>query len=402
MALRRRWLEITVVVLAVAETVSVIAGGAAREPAGALVTALSVLVLLGFRWQPLAACIAAFLCVAVGLAVTPESTGPQFLGTLATFAIAGSIATNREAIVAWTFGAAMLAYASFVDPAGGGLSDFTLSLAFCTAMWSAGWLVSRQFRSAAAARVEAERAARGQLEVTRRAVAAERAAIARELHDVVSHGLSVVIVQTVAAQATFDDLNSDRPADPARTAAERGELGAHLDAVESTARDALGEMRRMLGLLQVNENAEGADLDQPTPSPSPGLTQLPQLIDRARSAGLTIDDSGIRGDLVLPPGLDLAVYRIVQEALTNVIRHAPGAHVELRVEHDTEGVALTVRNEAGHTPIIAQPGSGRGLVGMRERAALYDGEVDFTATNLGGFEVHAHLPVAGLTAKVRA
>ncbi len=391
-----------VVVLAAAETISVIAGSTAPEPAAAVVTALSVLVLLGFRWQPLAACIAAFLGMTVGLAVTPQSTGAQFLGTLFTFAIAGSIATNREAIVAWCFGVAMLAYASFVDPAGGGAPDFALSLAFCTAMWSAGWLVSRQFRSAAAARLQAELAARDQLEVTRRAVAAERAGIARELHDIVSHGLSVVIVQTVAAQATFEDLIDHQPLDQARSAKETAEIRGHLQAVESTARDALGEMRRMLGLLQINEAADVADLDQRTPPPSPGLQQLPQLLDRARSAGLTVDDSGAQGDVVLSPGLDLAVYRILQEALTNVIRHAPGAHVELRVEHDTEGVALTVRNDAGHAPIIAQSGTGRGLVGMQERAALYDGNVHFTATNLGGFEVNAHFPSAAVPAKVRA
>ena len=158
----------------------------------------------------------------------------------------------------------------------------------------------------------------------------------------------------------------------------------------------------MLGLLQINEAADVADLDQRTPPPSPGLQQLPQLLDRARSAGLTVDDSGAQGDVVLSPGLDLAVYRILQEALTNVIRHAPGAHVELRVEHDTEGVALTVRNDAGHAPIIAQSGTGRGLVGMQERAALYDGNVHFTATNLGGFEVNAHFPSAAVPAKVRA
>ena len=125
--------------------------------------------------------------------------------------------------------------ASWGDPFGGGAGDFALSLAFGTVMWGAGVLVSRRTRHAAAADLRAELAERDRLEQARHAVEEERARIARELHDVVSHGLSVVVLQTLAARAALQDGSGD------------AEVDRHLDAVEGTARDALGEMRRMLG-----------------------------------------------------------------------------------------------------------------------------------------------------------
>ena len=178
-------------------------------------------------------------------------------------------------------------------------------------MWVAGWLVSRHTRRADVMALRAQTAEQAQVIALRE----ERARIARELHDVVSHGLSVVVLQTLAARAALADA---RPT----------EIGRHLNAVESTARDALAEMRRMLGLLQVD------DLDQTQPAaPSPGLRNLPDLVQRARSAGLDADDSGVNLDTVrsegLSEGMELTVYRIVQEALTNAAKHAPGARVQI-------------------------------------------------------------------------
>src|SRR4051794_34286232 len=171
MDLLRRWrLEAFVVVLAVVETATVLASDVSSKPAAAAITAISAAVLLGRRWQPLAVCVAAFAALTVSLAVMPHGTTAQFFGTLATFAIAGAVNRNREAIAAWVAGAAMLAYAAWVDPLGNGAGDFLLSLAFGTTMWGAGWLVSRHRQQAATISALARQAEQEHEAETRRAL----------------------------------------------------------------------------------------------------------------------------------------------------------------------------------------------------------------------------------------
>src|SRR6476620_10774127 len=153
--LRHLGLDAFVVLLAAVEVASVLAGSAAHKPAAAALSALSALVFLGRRWQPLAASITAFAALTLSIAVMPHSTVAQFFGTLATFALAGAVNREREAVVAWLAGAGMLAYASWLDPFGGGAGDFALSLAFCTTVWGAGLLVARRSRAAAAADLRA-------------------------------------------------------------------------------------------------------------------------------------------------------------------------------------------------------------------------------------------------------
>ena len=371
--LRHLGLDAFVVVLAAVEVASVLAGSAANEPAAAALSALSALVFLGRRRQPLAASVTAFAALTLSVALMPRSTTAQFFGTLATFAIVGAINREREAVVAWFAGAGMLAYAAWVDPFGGGASDFALSLAFGTTMWGAGLLVARRSRTAAAADLRAELAERDRVEQARRAVEEERAHIARELHDIVSHGLSVVVLQTLAARAELADGG-----DPT-------DVDRHLDAVETTAREALGEMRRMLGLLH------GADLTEPA-APHPGTHALPQLVDRASAAGLRLVSVDLPADADLTEGMGLSVYRVVQEALTNVVKHAPGAAVTLAVRIDAEAVVVTVTNDAGAAGPAAPTGAGQGLVGMRQRAELYGGTLDAGPTTDGGFLVTATFP----------
>jgi signal transduction histidine kinase len=375
----RRWrFEVFLAVLAAVELASVAAAHVPHKPAALVITAASVAVLAGRRWQPLTAVIAAFALLTLSVAVVPHSTTAQFFGTLVTFAIAGTIGTLVETGFAWLAGAAMLGYAAWIDPFGGGLSDFALSLAFGTTMCGAGLLVTRRGRHLAltieqAARAEADREAR-----TRRALADERAAIARELHDVVSHGLSVAIVQTVAARSVLADVHGPAAA----------EVDRHLDAVEATARDALGEMRRMLGLLQNDDGGAGvAD-----PTPASGLRQLEDLGARIAPDGrvrFTVDEGGDLG-----PGLELAIYRIVQEGLTNVVKHATGAPVEVEVRRTAGEVVATVTNGPPAGRLDNPPvGAGRGLVGIRERAALYGGEVSAAPTTDGGFALSVRFPV---------
>lgn len=374
----RRWrFEVFLALLAAAEVASVATADIGHKAGALVVTALSVAVLAGRRWQPLAATVAAFAALTVGLAIMPRSTTAQFFGTLATFAIAGAVNREREAMIAWLAGAGMLGYASWVDPFGGGTPDFLLSLAFGTTMWGAGLLVARRGRHVRDVLRQAEEAEREREAQTRRALAEERATIARELHDVVSHGLSVVIVQTLAARSVLGDVRD----------AAAGKVDRHLDAVESTARDALAEMRRMLGLLHSVSDDTG------TASPAPGLRHLEELVDRVAPGQARIQlhvDDGIE----LPPGLELAVYRIVQEALTNVVKHAPGSAVDVTVRRSHDHLTVTVANgSAPDPPAHAPVGGGRGLIGIRERAALYGGTVDAGPTPDGGFAVTATFPV---------
>jgi signal transduction histidine kinase len=370
---RHLGLDVFVVLLAVVEVASVLAGSAPNKPAAAALSALSALVFLGRRRQPLAASVTAFAALTLCVALMPQSTIAQFFGTLATFAIVGAINRDREAVVGWLAGAGMLAYASWVDPLGGGAGDFALSLAFGTTMWGAGLLVARRSRTAAAAELRAELAERDRAEQARRAVEEERAHIARELHDIVSHGLSVVVLQTLAARAAIAD--DGEPEDVDR----------HLDAVETTAREALGEMRRMLGLLHGNDLAEPA-------GPSPGLHSLPQLVDRATAAGLRLVSVELPQDTDLPGGRGLSVYRVVQEALTNVAKHAPGARVSVAVRVDDDATVVTVANDAGSPRSMAPPGAGQGLIGMRQRAELYGGSFTAGPTPDGGFTVTVTIP----------
>ena len=391
--LRRRWLrqhllDVFLVLLAAAEVASVVAGPAGHRPTAAALSAVSALVFLGRRWQPLAVSIAAFAALTVLDVVMPQATLAQFFGVLVTFALAGAINREREAVAAWLAGAGMLAYAAFVNPYGGGTGDFALSLAFGTMLWGAGLLVSRRARQTEAAELRAQLAERDRQEQARRAVVEERARIARELHDIVSHGLSVVVLQTLAARAELQD---------------GGNVDRHLDAVESTARDALGEMRRMLGLLQTDDlEAAGPASAGGPEGPTAGPGSLRSLVDRAASAGISMASVEVpaEAEAELPSGLELAVYRVVQESLTNAAKHAPGSSVALAVRRGDGEVVVSVTNSAVNAPSHAPAGAGQGLIGMRQRAELYGGSLNAGPTADGGFAVTAVFPLDDVAAPV--
>ena len=201
----------------------------------------------------------------------------------------------------------------------------------------------------------------------------ERARIARELHDVVAHHISMIAVQAETARLTTPGL-------PAAGAQRFAEIG-------DTARAGLTEMRRLLGVLR--EDVEGAVGDR---QPQPGLAQLAELIDSAREA------SGAAARLIVSgpvdsfdPGVELAAYRIVQEALTNTRRHAPGAAVDVELRYSGDSLRLRVRDNG---PGPSASGSGHGLLGMRERAATVGGSLRTGPAPGGGFLVEAELPAA--------
>jgi len=207
------------------------------------------------------------------------------------------------------------------------------------------------------------------------AVVEERARIARELHDVVSHGVTAIAVQSDAAEAALDH-------DP--------ELArAPLRSIQGSARDALGEMRRLLGMLRDDDDA----VDH---APLPVLADVPALVERAREAGMAVGLE-VRGEpRCLPAGEELSVYRIVQEALTNVRKHAPGASARVRLTWSADALDISVRDDGpgmnGAARGLASEGR-HGLVGLRERARLLGGELHAGAASGGGFELRAVIPL---------
>jgi signal transduction histidine kinase len=237
------------------------------------------------------------------------------------------------------------------------------------------WYVGRRLR------LRAERAAellREQAAEAHRIVTEERTRIARELHDVVAHRVSLMTVQAGAAKAVAAE-------DPEASLRAMG-------AVEEAGRQALDELRHLLGVLRPETDLDGL-------GPQPGLADLPRLVEQIRGAGVDVSlaTDGVSGEL--PARVDLFAYRIVQEALTNVLKHAgPGAHSEVRLGTDRSGIVIEVLNDGRGA--VVMPGSGaaqdsargHGIVGMRERARLLGGTLDAGPRPGGGFGVVAHLP----------
>ena len=246
------------------------------------------------------------------------------------------------------------------------------------AAWSAAWwdlllfvapLIggvvagSRRARTLAAEKALTEAQARA-------AVAEERARIARELHDVVTHHINLVVLQAMAADGRAD------PGDPVRE---------NLQVIERSGREALSEMRRLLGVLRDD------DAERPL-APQPGVDDVGTLVGSARDAGLSVELAVSGTPRRLPAGLALTVYRIVQEALTNAARHAAGSRVGVRLRYEPDAVDVAVVDDGGRATDSA-PGGGRGLLGMRERVAVFAGTLETGPSPAGGFAVHARLPL---------
>jgi signal transduction histidine kinase len=295
------------------------------------------------------------LYLAIG---APEALG-TFLPPLAAIYAVGRHADSRALVLAAPVALLGTAIHEVKDP------SFTLSgpAIFFWALLAAAWPVGHAFRRRVLAVEELQRGRRAD-------VAAERARIAQELHDVVGHGISVVVLQLVAALGMLESGKHE--------AARR-----RLLATERSARDTLAEMRRLFELL----DEHGAPL-----TPQPGLHDVERLISDTREAGVELDLE-VKGDPVeLPAGLELAAYRVVQEALTNVIRHARPRRAHVRVAYGTDELAVEVLDEGAVGPTSAT--GGRGLAGMRERVALYDGVLEVGSRADGGFAVRARFPVA--------
>jgi signal transduction histidine kinase len=258
---------------------------------------------------------------------------------------------------------------------------------------AAGYMM-RMWRERAAGSAERLRLAQAAHEAeTRRAVETERARIASELHDVVTHNVSVMVVQAGAARRLLDGSpGKTPPGEEARLVWEA------LLAIEASGRTAMTELRHLLGLLASAEEGVAPGAGTGVPGPQPSLDQVPALIDRIRAAGLDVKLSLTGTQRPLPPGLDLAAYRVVQEALTNVLKHAGPARTTVQVEYCPRELRITVSDDgppAGTAPVRSQPPSpgGHGLIGLRERIAIYRGELDTGPRPGGGWRVSARIPL---------
>ncbi|TQL21724.1 sensor histidine kinase [Streptomyces sp. SLBN-134] len=222
---------------------------------------------------------------------------------------------------------------------------------------------------------------REQAEALRRAVEHERARIARELHDVVTHNVSVMVIQAGAARKIMEN-------DPERA-------GEALLAVEAGGRAAMTELRHVMGLLTMageGERGTGAE-DLADLAPQPGLDQLDTLVGRVRDAGLPVCLNVTGARRAIPSGVELAAYRVVQEALTNTVKHASGATASVTVEYGPERLRVEVTDTGGRPGAGAATGNGRGLIGLRERLAVYDGTLTTGRRLTGGYRVEALIPL---------
>jgi signal transduction histidine kinase len=203
-------------------------------------------------------------------------------------------------------------------------------------------------------------------------VAEERTRIAREMHDVVAHAMSVMVVQAGAARTV---MNKDTD-----------EATAALERIEDTGRMALAEMRRLLGL-------QGSDEETPPLTPQPGLEGLDVLLERMRASGLPVEAVVEGTPRDLPPGVDLTAYRMVQEGLTNALKHAGEAHARVLLRYGAEALEVEVADDGrGPPPDGVRPGA-HGLIGMRERVALFGGSLETGTRPGGGFLVRARIPL---------
>jgi signal transduction histidine kinase len=330
---------------------------------------LTALPLAVRRSRPLAV-----LALTLAAAIAGELllAGFQLVGPVIALYTVAAHCDRRTSLAA----AAATALALVIPAVGGAETDPIFVLAIY-AVFAAAWALGDglQARSAYLRELEAraERLERDHEERARRAVAEERARIARELHDVISHNVSVMVVQASAG----GDVFTTRP-DDAREA---------LGSIAATGREALVELRRLLGVVRPPGGDDGTGV-----TPQPGLSRLPELIEQVTRAGLRVELSVAGRSRALPAGVDLSAYRIVQEALTNTLKHAHARRAEVALRYTDASLELEVLDDGSAAGVGR---GGHGIIGMRERAALLGGELSAGPRQGDGFAVRARLPLGG-------
>ncbi|GLX01282.1 sensor histidine kinase [Microtetraspora sp. NBRC 16547] len=341
-------------------------------PVGALL--LSALLLTPLIWRrkyPLAVfAIVALVCFVQWLAhidILPSD--------MAVLAAMYTVAARRP--LKWAIAAFVVTelglFLAFVRQGDQALTAWPTSSVFVVAIWVTGIYVNMRQRYVESLLERAERAERETDQQARIAAAAERTRIARELHDVVAHNVSVMVVQADGAGYAIDT-------DPEQ--ARRA-----VQAVSSTGRQALAEMRRLVGVLRDDRNSAGEY------APQPGLDQLTDLVEQVRASGLPVEFIVSGSPQDIREGEQLVIYRIIQEALTNTLKHGgPGVRASVLMEYGSHDVTLTVSDD-GRGASAARSDDGHGLIGMRERVSMYGGTVSAAPRPGGGFRVTARLPI---------
>ncbi|MBA2461591.1 MAG: histidine kinase, dimerization and phosphoacceptor region [Actinobacteria bacterium] len=327
--------------------------------------AMTAVLLLRIR-APLATLVLEVVGMQVMAAVnTAENNDPMAMVTFAIVAIYSAGAHTRgRALLAATL--LVLATTTVVVVEDGSSLNVSGFLFF-------GFLIGGPFLAGVVIRIRRERErllVRERDERARTAVAEERTRIARELHDVVAHAISVIVLQARGAKHSL----ADDPDDARRA----------VDAIERTASQALGEMRRLLAILRADDDAAAL-------APEASLTHLDVLAGEVRAAGLPVEIRIAGEPRELSPGLDASAYRIVQEALTNALKHAGRAHAVVSIDYDGDVLDIEVADDG--VGATNGDGGGHGLLGMRERAAVFGGRIEAGPRTGGGYAVRARLPL---------
>jgi signal transduction histidine kinase len=318
------------------------------------------------------------ICVATGLAFAALFMPPFVLGPAMLVAVYSVAAYGRRWVSLAGLVVAELGLAAvWFTPAMLERSTFLGFMGFIAVAWVLGHFVGDRQLYAAQLEERTAELERAREELARRAVVEERLRLARELHDVVAHAMSVIAVQSGVG---------------AHVAASRPEeVGKALAAIEATSRGALEELRRLLGVLRQDSDP------QASLTPVPGLANLDRLLAEVGKAGLAVRVRVEGTPLQLPAGVDLSAYRIVQEALTNVAKHAGSAHAQVTIGYRDQDVTVEITDDGRGvvTPVgDGRGGTGHGLIGMRERVAAFNGQLAVGPRPGGGFRVAARLPVA--------
>jgi signal transduction histidine kinase len=329
---------------------------------------IAALLLIGRRRRPLEVAVAIGVVYVIEFAIVgaPEGNAVGLMPTIAVYSVARWEQRHRPAwalLVALVFGLTWVlldpVQTTWVQRAQG-----SLWLSPTVIAWLAGSLIRSRQQTREQRRLREQDARTG-------AIAEERNRIARELHDVIGHNVSVMTVQASAVRRRLmPEQSVEREA---------------LETVERSGREALAEMRRMVAVLR-------ADGQAPDLEPPPGLADVDRLVERFRAAGLPVTLTVTGAPSQLAPGLDLTAYRLVQEGLTNVLRHAAGPQrADVVIAYGGGSIELAVRDDG--RPVVADSPPGHGLLGMRERVAVYGGRLVARAREGGGFELLATLPV---------
>jgi signal transduction histidine kinase len=299
---------------------------------------------------------------------SPEGFGVFAIPIVAGYAV-GANADRRRALVGLGALAIMAVVWTARDPTLAGAQAHVNNLGWLSPVLI-GWLVGSYLREV---RARADQAVRERDDRAAAAVASERARIARELHDIVAHNVSVMVVQAEAADEMLDHTDPGRAREPVQQ-------------IQATGRAALTDMRRLLGILRESDA-------QPDLGPQPGIANLDLLLTGVREAGLPVELEIAGEQVPLPPGVDLSAYRIVQEALTNTLKYAGAAHAWVRLGFVPGALELEVLDDGDGAASASPTGGGHGLVGMSERVALFGGELEAGPVPEGGYRVRARLPI---------